>query len=81
MPDTPVPWVGLAAWWPCSCCRTCPSGCLTDPGPASTGPRRHVCGDCGAPWIDQHTCSPADREPGAPLRGELRRRHLARRPS
>jgi len=39
-------------------------------------PRRHICGDCNAPWTGDHVCAPelvqAD-PPGGPLRGELRR--------
>jgi hypothetical protein len=37
-------------------------------------PRRHVCGECGAPWTDGHLCGPAMAALGEPpLRGELRR--------
>jgi len=37
-------------------------------------PRRHICGDCNAPWTDDHTCRPpAEIEAVPPLRGQLRR--------
>jgi hypothetical protein len=73
MPDTPVPWVGLAALVAMFLLPYLPEWLFEGPRTIQHRPRRHVCGDCGAPWFDQHTCSPADREPGAPLRGELRR--------
>jgi hypothetical protein len=73
MPDTPVPWVGLAALVAMFLLPYLPEWLFEGPRVIRHRPRRHVCGDCGAPWIDQHTCGPADCEPGAPLRGELRR--------
>jgi hypothetical protein len=36
-------------------------------------PHRHICGDCGAPWTDEHTCPPEARKTGPSLRTELRR--------
>jgi hypothetical protein len=79
MPDTPVPWVGLAALVAMFLLPYLPEWLSEGPRTGKHWPRRHVCGDCGAPWIDQHTCSPAGREPGAPLRASCA--GLARRPS
>jgi hypothetical protein len=47
-------------------------------------PRRHICGDCNAPWTDDHTRTPAERKAVPPLREQLRRldppTQLERRP-
>jgi hypothetical protein len=75
MPDTPIPSVGLAALVAMVLLPYLPEWLFEGPGTIRHRPQRHVCGDCGAPWINEHTCSPADRAPGPPLRGELRRLH------
>jgi hypothetical protein len=84
MPDAPIPWVGLAALAAMFLLPLLPDWLFEGPRTIQHWPRRHVCGDCGAPWTNGHTCSPADREPGVPLRGELRRldppEELQRRP-
>jgi hypothetical protein len=73
MPDTPVPWVGLAALVVMFLPPYLPEWLFEGPRTIRHRSHRHVCGDCGAPWTEEHTCGPAERGPGAPLRGELRR--------
>ena len=73
MPDTPIPWVGLAALAAMFLLPLLPEWLFEGPRTIRHRPRRHVCGDCGAPWTSGHTCSSPDREPAASLRGELRR--------
>jgi hypothetical protein len=84
MPDTPVPWVGLAALVAMFLLPYLPEWLFEGPRTIRHRPHRHVCGDCGAPWSNRHTCAPVEHGPGAPLRGELRRLHppaeLERRP-
>jgi hypothetical protein len=78
MPHTPTPWIGLAALVAMFVLPFLPSWLFEGPRTLKHWPRRHVCGECGAPWTDDHVC----RLPGAaaarrPLRGELRRRPAA----
>jgi hypothetical protein len=73
MPDTPIPWVGLAALAAMFLLPLLPDWLFEGPRTVKHRPRRHVCGDCDAPWTDQHTCALAEREPGPPLRGALHR--------
>jgi hypothetical protein len=49
-----------------------PSWLFEGPRTVKHYPRRHVCGDCGAPWTDGHLCT-VDRTPPQRLRGQLRR--------
>jgi hypothetical protein len=73
MPDTP--WVGLAALLAMFLIPFLPLGLFEGPRIIKHWPRRHVCGDCGAPWTDEHTCvREASMAASPPLRGELRRR-------
>jgi hypothetical protein len=74
--DTPIPWVGLAALAAMFLLPLLPEWLFEGPRTIRHRPRRHVCGDCGAPWTSGHTCSPTEREPSPPLRGELRRLDL-----
>jgi hypothetical protein len=73
MPDTPTPWVGLAALAAMFLLPVLPDWLFEGPQTSKHRPRRHVCGDCGAPWTDEHTCTPEESEAGPVLRGELRR--------
>jgi hypothetical protein len=73
MPDTPIPWVGLAALAAMFLLPLLPDWLFEGPRTIWHRPHRHICGDCGAPWTNEHTCSPPDREPGPPLQGQLRR--------
>jgi hypothetical protein len=84
MPDTPIPWVGLAALAAMFLLPLLPGWLFEGPRTSKHWPHRHICGDCGAPWTDRHVCSPTEREAGPPLWGELRRlgppAQLERRP-
>jgi hypothetical protein len=84
MPHTPTPWVGLAALLAMFLLPYLSAQLFEGPRTIRHWPRRHICGDCNAPWTDDHTCPPAQREAVPPLRGELRRLNppaqLERRP-
>ena len=72
MPD--IPWVGLAALVVMFLIPFVPDWLFEGPRVIKHWPRRHVCGDCGAPWTDGHTCAPeASMAAYPPLQGELRR--------
>jgi hypothetical protein len=75
MRHTPTPWIGLAALIAMFVIPFLPDSLFEGPRITKHRPRRHVCGDCGAPWTDGHTCAPemsaADDSP--PLRAELHR--------
>jgi hypothetical protein len=75
MPDTPIPWVGLAALAAMFLLPLLPDWLFEGPRTSKHRPHRHICRDCGAPWTDDHSCSPVESEAGPPLRGELRRLH------
>jgi len=69
-----VPWVGLVALVAMFMLPFLPGWLFEGPRTVKHWPRRHVCGDCGAPWTDWHTCGvEAGAAAGPPLRGELRR--------
>ena len=84
MPDIPTPWVGLAALLAMFVLPFVPDWLFEGPRTVRHRPRRHVCGDCNAPWTEGHICSPEASEAEPPLRGELRRlappAELERRP-
>jgi hypothetical protein len=79
MPDVDAPWVGLVALATMFLLPFAPAWLFEGPRTVKHYSRRHVCGDCGAAWTDDHACIddrapttelvPADR----PLRAELRR--------
>jgi hypothetical protein len=74
MPDSPTPWVGLAALVAMFVIPFLPSWLFEGPRTVKHWPRRHVCGECGAPWTHEHVCPPEPVPAApAPLRGELRR--------
>ena len=73
MPDTPIPWVGLAALAAMFLLPLLPEWLFEGSRTSKHWPHRHICGDCGAPWTDGHICSPAEREPGPRLRGHVHR--------
>jgi hypothetical protein len=76
MPDTPTPWVGLAALAAMFLLPLLPDWLFEGPRTSKHWPHRHSCGACGAPWTDGHTCASAERKPDPPLLGELRRLDL-----
>ena len=77
-----IPWAGLAALIAMFVIPFLPSWLFEGPRTVKHWPRRHVCGDCGAPWTEGHGCSLEAADPAPPIRGELRRprRELERRP-
>jgi hypothetical protein len=78
MPHTPTPWIGLAALVAMFVLPFLPSWLFEGPRTIKHWPRRHVCGECGALWTDDHVCRlPEAAAAGRPLRGELRRRPAA----
>jgi hypothetical protein len=68
-----TPWIGLAALVAMFIIPFLPSWLFDGPRTIKHWPRRHVCGVCGAPWSDEHTCALEADLPGPTLRGELRR--------
>jgi hypothetical protein len=91
MPHVNTPWIGLIALVAMFVLPFLPPWLFEGPRTIRHHPRRHVCADCGAPWVAGHTCATGG-EPlrGAPLRGEIwrptretalerRRRWLAKR--
>jgi hypothetical protein len=78
-----VPWFGLAALAAMFLLPLLPGWLFEGPRTVRHWPRRHVCGECGAPWTDGHTCeveapapAPAPARVRPRLRGELRRIRL-----
>jgi hypothetical protein len=68
-----VPWIGLVALVAMFLIPYLPDWLFEGPRTIRHWPRRHICGDCNAPWVDGHVCAPAADEAASPLRGELRR--------
>jgi hypothetical protein len=84
MPDTPTPWVGLAGLVAMFVLPFLPEWLFEGPRTSKHWSRRHICGDCNAPWTQGHVCTPEAGEAGPHLRGQLRRlapsAELERRP-
>ena len=68
-----TPWIGLVALVSMFLLPFLPSWLFEGPRTVKHRPRRHVCGDCGAPWEDDHVCADPPAAVRAVLRGELRR--------
>jgi len=73
MPQVDTPWIGLVALVAMFVLPFLPSWLFEGPRTIKHYPRRHVCGDCGAPWIDGHVCATDRTLRRRPLRGQLRR--------
>jgi hypothetical protein len=74
MRDTPIPWIGLAAMLAMFILPFVPDWLFQGRRTTKHWPRRHICGDCGTPWTDGHTCTPdASAACYPPLHGGLRR--------
>jgi hypothetical protein len=69
-----IPWIGLAALIAMFLIPFLPDWLFEGPRTIKHWPRSHVCGNCGTPWTDGHTC-PAEASVTAypPLPRELRR--------
>ena len=73
MSHVDTPWIGLVALVAMFVLPFLPSWVFEGPRTVKHYPRRHVCAECGARWVDSHSCEP-DHVPGDhPLRWELRR--------
>jgi hypothetical protein len=73
-----TPWVGLAALVAMFVIPFLPNWLFEGPRTVKHRPRRHICGDCGASWTDEHMCVPEADSYFPPLRSELRRLELPR---
>jgi hypothetical protein len=73
MPDTP--WAGLVALAAMFVIPFLPDWLFEGPRKIKHWPRRDICGECGGPWTDPHTCvTDAVVVSYPPVRGELQRR-------
>jgi hypothetical protein len=72
MPDTPIPWVGLAALAAMVLLPLLPDWLFEGPRASKHWLRRHICRDCGAPRTDEHSCLSRESQAGPVLRGRLR---------
>lgn len=83
MLPTHTPWAGLAALVAMFVIPFLPSWLFEGPRTIKHWPRRHVCGECGAPWTVDHACAPSLPASRPQVRAELRRlrprRELERR--
>jgi hypothetical protein len=66
-----IPWAGLVALVAMFLVPLLPDWVFAGRRTVKHWPRRHVCGDCAAPWTDGHRCQSEQADP--PLRVELRR--------
>jgi hypothetical protein len=73
MPHAPTPWVGLAALAAMFVIPFLPSWIFEGPRTVRHRPQRHICGDCQAPWTNDHSCTVVIDAAYPPLHGELRR--------
>lgn len=75
MPRSPTPWIGLVALVAMFVLPLLPERWFEGRRTIKHRPRRHICGDCGAPWTDGHACAPESSVTGSPpLRAQLQRR-------
>jgi hypothetical protein len=66
MRDIPIPWIGLAAVIAMFVLPFLPNWLVEGPRTTKHWPRRHICGECGAPWTHEHTCAPEAGPAGSP---------------
>jgi hypothetical protein len=71
-PDVNTPWIGLLALVAMFVLPFLPSWLFEGPRTVKHYPRRHICGDCGAPGTEGHFCV-VDSAPSGRLRAQLRR--------
>jgi hypothetical protein len=67
-----IPWVGLAALIAMFVIPYLPARFFEGPRTVRHWPRRHICGECGGPWSEGHTCM-VTSEIRRSVRGELSR--------
>jgi hypothetical protein len=68
-----VPWAGLVAILLMFVLPALPAWLFEGPRTIKHRPTRHVCADCGARWVDGHTCTVEADLDRPPIRAELRR--------
>jgi hypothetical protein len=73
MPHAPTPWIGLAALAAMFVIPFLPTWLFEGPRTIRHRPQRHICGDCQAPWTNDHSCTVVIDAAYPPLQGELRR--------
>ena len=74
MPHVNTPWMGLVALVAMFVLPFLPHWLFEGPRTIKHHPRRHICAECGAPWVEGHTCPTGD----APLGGVLLRGQIWR---
>ena len=57
MPHAPTPWIGLAALAAMFIIPFLPAWLFEGPRTIRHRPHRHICGDCQAPWTNDHSCT------------------------
>jgi hypothetical protein len=73
VPDSPIPWAGIAALVAMLIIPFLPGWLFEGPRTIRHWPRRHVCGECGTSWTDGHVCTPGVSGVDPPLHGEIHR--------
>jgi hypothetical protein len=73
MPHASTPWIGLAALAAMFIIPFLPTWLFEGPRTIRHRPQRHICGDCQAPWTNDHSCTVVIDAAYPPLPGELRR--------
>jgi hypothetical protein len=73
MPQADTPWIGLFALLAMFVLPFLPRWLFEGPRTIKHHPRRHVCAECGAPWVDGHACPPGQGPSDETLHAELRR--------
>ena len=68
-----TPWIGLIALLAMFAIPFLPDWLFEGPRTVRHRPRRHICGDCEAPWTDGHMCLQEADQSFRPLHSELLR--------
>jgi hypothetical protein len=72
-----TPWVGLVALGVMFILPFLPNWLFDGPRAIKHYPRRHICANCGAPWVDDHDCMSEEAPASELLHGDLRRRQTS----
>jgi hypothetical protein len=73
MATSSKPWIGLLALAAMFVLPYLPDKLFCGPRTIKHYPRRHVCAECGVPWVEGHICAADTAPAGLPIHGELRR--------
>lgn len=71
MKHTDIPWIGLIALIAMFALPYLPQWLFEGPRTIKHHPRWHVCAECGAPWVDGHTCAQGLESGTEVLQGKL----------